>query len=830
TLTLRNAGRRTLQWTISMHTRGEAIDQETAPILVETVTGTLPPGESEPVLVRVSDPAVAISGGGNYELSIEVLDQEGVVTVPIILESVALPVIIASDPPDENSIGYTLKSTLDFNRQDTQLEFWVVNIGPLESRLYFQVQHEDEGIENPLVVDVSPMAGDTNGPDGVFAIGEGRYVDARRVVVTVDRTAMTEDVEYRDLYIEAWDEDGEARIDAVPPWKVQIRVERPPMTVEGALNRSRPPYLMRFVFMLRDTLGRVIPTQTDEDMEKVDFVISENGSPIDLGEVSMQVEGPDQLKVNMVLLLDYTGSMYNAGVDDPTLLRQPGEVLQEVQESVEMFLDDLPSSYRVALMYHNDRQPLNRVIHPLSTNRESLKSALRSFEVPPQLHGTSDIWDAIIDAVDRLAAADSATTLPFDDADIRAVVFITDGNDNSSESGASAASSAAVDQRVRLYPLTYSSGVSINYPDLIPLAEDSGGHFYNAGTADKLVRLLGHKRSLVLSPVTYNMLSSTAEFKIHNAGQSPLTWSILEEGFNPWLTRIFPASGTTQPGADSLVTVTVDPVNLANPYGVGKGVLTIQSNDGKGEVEVMLTLESGTTTIQQLSLSLRDEPGQVWQEMQNQVVLSYVTPSQAGGNYSIRVNYTQDDDKVISGFFEENGVFYPGDVRAGQISLHTTGINIDYAAETWEEVAQAEVYVRADYVPRYVNIFRNRFVPLLGADISPEVAAAFLQHSMKVELAPEGLLLHNFDAALPNWRLVPENDGIYRMLTPKEYALPYASNGNLLRITFSNLWPFIEAAEAAGIEPEFFLDMRVDNSMYYAPATDAGPSETVYFL
>lgn len=830
TLTLRNAGRRTLQWNMTVNTKGDAIDQENAPILADIVSGTLPPGESAAVRVSVSDPVQALPGAGNYELEISVVGEEGVVIVPLVLESVALPVVIASDPPDQNAITYTLKRTLDFGRTDTQAEFWVLNIGPLESRLYFRIRYDDEGVENPLIVDVAPMSGDTNGPEGVFAIGEGRLVDAERVVVTIDRTAMKEDVEYRDIFIEAWDEDGEARIDAVQPWQIQLRVERPPMTIEGALNRSRPPFLMRFVFMLRDTLGQVIPTTTPEDMAKINFVVSENGAPVDMNETTMEMKGPEDLKVNMVLMLDYTGSMYYAGVGDTTLPRKPGEVLEEIKEAAAMFIDDLPPSYRVALMYHNDRQPLNRLIHPFSTNRESLKNALRNFVVPPQLYGTSDIFDALIDAANRIAAEDSTDTLPFDEADVRAVLFITDGNDNSSEQAASAAATAAKDQRVRLYPLAYSSGMSINYPNLIPLAEETGGHFYNAGTAEKLVGLLGHKKSLVLKPVAFDEAAGVAEFKIHNAGQGPLTWSILEDQVNPWLDTISPTTGVTAPGADSLVSVTVNPGGVTAPREVGKGTLSIQSNDGAGQVQITLALQSGTTSIQDLSVSLRDEAGVIWEEMRNQVVLSYVTPSQGSGNYSIRANYSPTADTTISAFWEEQGGYYPGDVRAGQISMNTTGINFDDAAPTWEEVAQAEVYVRADYVPRYVNIFRMRFMPMLGEGVPQAVQDAFWQHTMKVELAPEGLLVYDASEAAPDWRLVPENDNIYRMLTPKDYALPYGANGNLLRITFSNLWPFVKAADEAGIAPEFFLDMRVDNTMYYSPATDTRPSSTVYFL
>ena len=830
TLTLRNAGRSALQWRLAVRSFGQAMDQATAPIVAEPVSDTLAPGDSVPVRVRVSDPAEALSGAGNYEIAIEVTGQDGVVIVPLVLDAVSLPVVIASDPPDPNALAYTRKRVLDFGRTTSQKEFWVLNIGPFDSRLYFRVRHEDDDpdIEDPLIINVNPVSGDTTGPEGVFPVRE-RLVNAQRVVVTIDRSAMREDLETRDIYIEAWDEDGENRLDAVEPWHIRLRAERAPMRIEGATNRSRPPFLMRFVFSLRDRVGQIIPTRTPSDLERIRFDITEDGVLLDLDETVYYVEGPEQLKVNMVVMLDYTGSMYYAGVDERGM-RAPGEVLDEVREAVAMFLDDLPPSYRVALMYHNDRQPLNRLIHPFSTDRESLKSALRNFEVPPAMHGTSDIWDAVTDAVERIVAEDAPDTLPFDDADLRAVLFITDGNDNSSVEAAGSAASTAFDNRVRLYPLAYSSDVPINYVDLMPMAEDTGGRLYVADEPERLVRLLGHRRSLVLQPVTFDPAQGVAEFRIKNAGRSPMTWSVIEEDTYNWISDISPTSGSTAPNGETLVSITVDPDAVTGLLEKARGTLTIDSNDGQGEVQISLALEPGTTDIQQLALSLRDEPGLVWEEMQNQIVLSYVTPSQTGGQYSIRATYTMPDDREISAFFEETGVFYPGDVRAGQISMHTTGIAFDENAETWEDVARAEVYVRADYVPRNVNSFRVRFIPMLEEDMPLDVQNAFLDLNMKVELAPDGLLVFDSGDPTPNWRLVPENDGIYRMLTPREFVLPYAATGNLLRITFTNLWPLVDAADAAGIEPAFLVDMRVDNDAYFEPATSTGPSQTVYFL
>lgn len=834
-LTLTNVSGQSLQWSVAVRTLGAAIEQAPSVLSVEASTGNLPAGQEDVVAVRVNSPEEVLSGSGNYELLIQVQGQESVIVVPVIIEAVSLPVVIASDPPNPDALRpeYTFLRTLDFGRTETQRELWVTNIGPLDSLLFFRIVHEDQNSSSPLIVSVQPDRGDTNRrPGNVFYIpGTNDLVDAKRVIVTIDRSVMQEDVEYRKLYIEAWNQDGTARIDAVEPWEVELRVERPPMKVEGALNRSRPPFLMRFVFLLRDTVGRAIPTRTAEERERIRFEVSEDSIPLDLNEVTLRVDGPETLKGNVVVMLDYTGSLYRAGTDASENPRLPGEVIDEVRDAVAMFLDDLPAGYRVALMYHNDRQAVNRLIHPFTTDRSSLKRALRNFNVPPQLHGTSDIWDALSDAVTRIVAEDPADTLPFDEADVRAVFFITDGNDNSSTVDASSIATEARDNHVRLYPLVYNVGAPVNYADVITLAEESGGHLYNAGNPENLVYLLGHKRSLVLSPVDQANSGNvnTASFRIRNAGREPLSWSIFPEESYPWIASVTPASGTVVPGGESLVTVTVAPNALTTPLRVGRALFNIATSDGDGEVVVFLALDDGSASVQQLSLGLYDEPGEVWSELRNQIVLSYVTPLQRAAQYNIRAHYTQPTGGEITGFFEEDSIFYMGDVRAGQISLRTTGILVDTAAATLADVAKAEVYVRADYVPRKVSSFKLRFMPMLDADIPESLMEAFDQHTMKVELAPAGILVYP-GGERPNWRLVPGNDGIYTLLTPEQFSLPYAASGNLLRITFANLLPFVQAAAAAGLEPEFFLDMRADNDIYYAPQTQFRPSQTVYFL
>ncbi len=825
TLTIRNTGGTARSWAIQIN--DVARGGTTSAISATPSQGNTLPGEETTVEVRVTDPASVTSGSGNYELIIHSSDDQFIV-VPLTLDIAILPVIEASDPPQPNTTRPEVTSLrkLDFGTQDVNKEFWVVNVGPLESDLYFRITHEDQGSETPLIY-VNPLQGDTNGPDGDFFLpGTNFLIDGVPIQVTVDRSAMREDVEYRKITIEAWNADFTQQLTAVQPVEIEVRVERPPMRVEGAINRARPPYLMRFAFLLRDRLGQAIPTLTADDLSRLRFTLTEDDVPMDWNETSQFVLGAEHIRTNLVLLLDFTGSLYYSGVNDPVNPRRPGEVLEEVRAAALRFLDDLPENYKVALMYHCDRQQKNRLIHPFTTDRNALKNALAAFYLPPAMHGVTAVWDAVEDAVNRIVAADPPDTLPFDDADVRAIVLVTDGKDNASAVQPSTAIGNAKDNRVRLYSLTYGDPNSINLADLLTAADDTGGYVYRAADASGLVQLLGNVKGLVLEPVT-SLNAATAQFNIVNAGATDLNWEIAS--VPNWLT-VTPASGSLVSGESITVSVTANPAafTVPPPLRAAEATLQITSNNGSGYAKVRTQFASDMSAVESIALVLTDEPGRVWQDLRNQLLFTYITPSQRGGTYSIRAEYTQPDGSVLTAIFEEDGVFYPGDVLAGQISTHTTGIVEDLTTLNPLEAVRAEAYVRLDYAPRNVSKFRFRIVPMVPLDLPAAAAVAFSNVQMQVEIAPGGLA-DSTDPYASTWRLVNEGSNRYLLLTEQNAPLTYGASGELLRVKFTGLKDFVDACLAADYDPLFYLDLRVDNQLYYAPGTPTRPSQTVYF-
>jgi len=692
TLRLTNDGSTTRNLTIEA--RNTRFPDSAAPLSINPIQGTAAPNATLEIKVTLDPDASPeiIDGLLGNSLEIVVTSGSGILFVPVVIERLELPEIAVSEPPEASEGREIIPlTTLDFGREEVRKTFYVANTGPRNSNLFFRISHEDQGVENPIVSTVAPLEGDVNDDDDVFIHPPGTTlnIDGQEITVTIDRTNLTQDVEFRTITVVATDEDGNSVLDPVEPATIEVRVERAPLEVEGAINRSRPPFLLRFVFLLRDAIGQVIPTLTEDDLERLDFTITEQERVLDLDETNFFLQGPENLKTNVVLLLDYTGSIYNAGTTNPQNPLRPGEAVEQIKGAAREFIRDLPDTYQVQIMYYADRQQRERVIHPFSTDKESLISALEAFNQEPALFGVSTIRDALVDSINALANEDSPETLPFDEADVRAVVFITDGVDNASAATVSDVTSLAEDARVRLYPLVYAAGDTVENGDMLVLAEDSGGNTYNAPTINDLTALLENREGIGVEPASFDS-NNAFTFRVKNVGSALINWSIDIVDGAEFIRRASPDAAGTEPGSFSTVNVTLDATNLipGEPV-VGELRLTTAANAGEANVRVTATPSDvgGVTTIlpQDISLSFEDPSGVVWNELSNQLVLTYVTPLQEGADYNIRVSYAVDETTNISGEFEENGVFAFGDVIAGQIAMNTSGIVIDPGADTPEE-------------------------------------------------------------------------------------------------------------------------------------------------
>ena len=777
-------------------------------IAVSPADAVTAPNDHTVVTVGIPDPNTFDSNYLNYTIAVRdrasgTLYAEVQVAVELIN-----PAVIAVKP-----------TVLDFGTEGYQLSFYVANLGDINSRMDFAIFQMVEGTaDNPEYVpyDVlaDPLIAVISAPEGMddvlSDVDNDPWVYMREVAVTIDRDGIEQDVEYRPLYVGVvlgTDAAGKPIIDpTVKPVKVDVRVEAVPY-VEGAINRARPPSIMRFVFMLRDKRGIAINAGDPLIRDLISFYVEEDKFPLDLDETSLFMAGPENLSCNVMMLLDFTGSMYMAGTRDPLNPLLPGEAIDMMVAGAKQFILDLPDGYRVGIMeYHDVRQP-KRLIHGFDTNKASLVAALDGFSLPVSEHGASAVYDAVYDAAAAVLAEDAAGLLPFDETDIRSVIFISDGWDTSSSHTPSDTTTFAKDNRIRLYPIGFSgsSAAPVNDANLIPMGTDTGGHVYHALEAADLAKLLDTERGMSFGAMHVDLRAGTVTLEIRNKSANPLTWNIVNI---PNFITVSPASGTTPPlqrndiGAVTENGVRTVTFTIAGTLATGTylGTFNFTSDDGNGMADVTVKIDAGGALTNFAVVPHTEDVGRIWRELQGQIVLTYASLFQEGSHtYLIKTTFPDSNGKQKSASFQKNGVFWPGDTRAGQISLTTTGISN----------GAAEVYVRTDYVPRNITQFRFRFIPSVPEDLTPGLTPAeraTLLANLKtaldqgaVSLAPEGLIA--------NWRIVPDGYGVFLLVTEVDNYLQFATFGNLLKVTFDNLGP----------NDAFELGFRVDNTWYIDP-------------
>ena len=359
-------------------------------------------------------------------------------------------------------------AVLDYGTTLNQLTFDVFNTGAPGSELEFTLS-----TDRPDLIFFEPDSGSSTGSANPL------NYDRVPITVTIDRGAVTGENDGGTVTVTA---------PGLDPVEVVIDVEASPLIFEGAQNRSRPPFILRFVFLLRNAVGDAIDTTDPDVLDELQgaFTIDEDTVPLDVDETNLFVTSAENLKYNIVLLLDYTGSMYNAPPGSGTAIDQM------VNASVD-FINDLPDSYRLAIMEYHERQQTDRIVHNFSTNKATLVSELQAFTVPQGEHGASEVHDALIDACERLENEDIGIQA-FNDTDVRSIVFISDGRDTSSVATVDEVITMAKDLRVRLYPIGF--GENVRAVDLIQMATETGGHYFPAPTVADLINLLQNESAL----------------------------------------------------------------------------------------------------------------------------------------------------------------------------------------------------------------------------------------------------------------------------------------------------------------------------------------------
>lgn len=362
---------------------------------------------------------------------------------------------------------------IDFGLNDNTSGFSIANVGDPGTILSF------------LVVTNSPEWL-FNSPSTGVSIGTASPIkDFKDINVSIDRGGLNGTSSASSFTIYALDAEGEID-EEIAPATVTVSVQTSPLSFQVGLARTRIPSIVRWDFLMRDFRNAsffVAPedlvgafkifedgVQLEQPAETTQVVLLQN-SMLTASESDYRTD----LRTTVMLLLDYSGSM-------KAWAESVGMTIQQVHEQVGgRFITDYFANLsnvergfaKLGIMEFHDRSTDANVVLSPTTSSAAALAALDGIDI--QDNGATALLPAIDEAATRLVVNDGSL-IPFDTADIRAIVLLSDGRLTTPPGKIQDTIDYLVGTNTRLMGIGW--GGEVNHEPLARLADGTGGHYY----------------------------------------------------------------------------------------------------------------------------------------------------------------------------------------------------------------------------------------------------------------------------------------------------------------------------------------------------------------
>jgi PKD repeat protein len=250
-----------------------------------------------------------------------------------------------------------------------------------------------------------------------------------------------------------------------------------PVIIRNGFITYGNPYMIGMHFrMINNVTGQNVTPTDVPALSRGDFVISEDGVPIDLSETNV-ILNSGRRPMYVVLVLDFTGSMHDSNGIAPMI------------SAAKAFIDSQSTNMYISLWAFWERQGGNGEIDDFTRctpdGQAKLKADLDTFAAGSRDRGATEIWDLLKKLVDiKFPAYDTGIN--------RGILFLTDGHDTTSSASATSLISAA--QKKALF--MYSIGLAFrsqDYPkdeaNLKKIADETGGLYFTVNQTSDLATI-----------------------------------------------------------------------------------------------------------------------------------------------------------------------------------------------------------------------------------------------------------------------------------------------------------------------------------------------------
>ncbi len=261
------------------------------------------------------------------------------------------------------------------------------------------------------------------------------------------------------------------------------------LTSEGSTNGSggwtlrnivadyAPPYLLEYSFSLSDENGHSVIAEPAQ----FQVTCKEDGKIIGSETVFQFVKGANK-QLLTYLVLDYTFSMADIEINGDADGNGRSDAIDAMEAAAkDVFLDALSQDAQVGIYeFHREDPPFMKVAD-FTTDREYLKSRIDAIwtEYVRGLSGATRCWDALFAATREFS----------NDADARkdeqrAIVFLSDGRDESSTHSYQEAIDSANERGIAFYCIGF--GAELDLTALQVITSQTSGQYYSASTVEEL--------------------------------------------------------------------------------------------------------------------------------------------------------------------------------------------------------------------------------------------------------------------------------------------------------------------------------------------------------
>ena len=239
------------------------------------------------------------------------------------------------------------------------------------------------------------------------------------------------------------------------------------------------PYLLDFEFSLRDNADPNLGSAVVVPPNLLRAFTMENGRTNSASETGARIAlgSTKQLKVNLVL--DFTESLASLeGGDKDNDSDGISDAVEQMIASAQLFVNQQSASAQIGVYeFHREDLEPQRVL-ALTTDKQMLNAAIAGIwtNYVKNFPASSRCWDAM-----QLAITDLGTASPDEQ---HYVVFISDGEDESSLSTIQDVVSAATNNAVKVFCIGF--GDAVNTANLTSITDSTKGRFYPASSAAEL--------------------------------------------------------------------------------------------------------------------------------------------------------------------------------------------------------------------------------------------------------------------------------------------------------------------------------------------------------